>query len=215
MRGKTKAILATAVTAIGVAACSVQSTGPATVNLSEVLYRTVDAAEAFQTYLRDNNVTGVTRMHENELAMRLRTAYNTSPPVVQGGVEVSIRSDASILGFDDVNRNGLKEPGEPDYFLVEIDAERGRLIASDVGGTSESYRVSSNGFFTGYIVGRLMSRQGRAGITSASFASRNTVDRTGYVGKRTTVKAGARPSKTASTDRARSRARTGGARIGK
>lgn len=79
--------------------------------------------------------------------------------------------DGSFLGFTDKNSNNKKDSGEKDLFKVEVFADEGKLIASDL--VHREYRrdrhFSGTGFLAGYLVSRMMFGQRSAGITSSRF----------------------------------------------
>jgi len=85
---------------------------------------------------------------------------------------------------------------------VEIDAERKRIIATDLTSGEGTYRVSGSGLLLGYMAGRLLGRQGRAGVRPSSFANRNVKSSSDY-------------RKTRPTPRASTKTRSGSSRVGK
>jgi len=201
MNKLTKITAAAALTAV-LAACS-SSTTPTGPDLGSVLDRTVMALEfannadfekAAETSTEDKQLKDFTSiMHQ---------AMNLDPQFYNTPVGVSLREDAAFVGFEDKNGNNVSDAGEKDIFTVELDAERNRIIATDVTSGEGTYRISGSGLLAGYIAGRLLGRQSRAGVSRSSFANRN-------------VKSTADYRKSRPAPRARSRTRSGSARAGK
>jgi hypothetical protein len=88
-----------------------------------------------------------------------RYASNLNTAKILGssvGVEMTVAGD--ILGFRDANSDGLRDSGEKEIFKIQIDEENSRLIATD--GTyyrDQRYRPTG-GFFTGYLIGSMLTR---------------------------------------------------------
>lgn len=81
--------------------------------------------------------------------------------LVSKPVGVLFDETGTIVGFSDPNDNTTQDAGESKLFTIQIDAERGRLIASDMSNNhrDHSYRPSG-GFFMGYMMASMMGRQG-------------------------------------------------------
>ena len=185
--------------ALLVAACSdAGSTRVQTADLGTVLDRTAIMLQGYQDYLNEEGIEEVTDEHLDELRQGLVYAYNVEP-FYDKPVGVSLKEDASFLGYVDANMNDTQDVGESDIFTVEIDEENERLIATDTTGNSTGLRVSGTGLLAGYVMGRLITRQRGAGVTRSAFNSRTVGDRSSYRAPAS----------------ARSRARTGGSRVGK
>ncbi|MEZ4467549.1 MAG: hypothetical protein R3F43_24680 [bacterium] len=54
-------------------------------------------------------------------------------------VATYVRNDGAIEGFRDANQNGTKDVGERQLFWLEVDAERNRVVVSQLIG-GETYR---------------------------------------------------------------------------
>lgn len=179
--------------AIGLAGCFGSPERP---DLGAVLDRTLGSLKAFQDYLTKQKVTEVKDKDWNQLAKFMTSVMNRNPAVYSKPVGVALLKDAKFEGFEDTNRNQVKDSGESRIFTVEIDAERKRLIATDEGGQSVGSAVAraGTGFLAGMVIGSLLNRQRGAGIRPSSFANRTVTNRQSY---------------------ARARARSGGIRRGK
>ncbi len=86
-------------------------------------------------------------------ATKLNAAKLVSKPI---GVEM--HESGSINGFVDLNKNNTKDLSEKELFKIEIDEERGRVIASDNGGHYRDHRYRPGRFFTGYMLGSMLGR---------------------------------------------------------
>jgi len=173
-------------------------------DLGQVLDRTVYAMEYYHGQVTSNpdEVVEVSDEMLGEFTGVMTQVMNASPSFYSKNLGMSLEEDASFKGFEDKNANNVRDSGEKDIFMVEIDAERSRLIATDlVSGEATTYRASGTGFLAGALVGRLLGRQSRAGVKPSSFANRKTTTRSAYNTKRRSS--------------ARSRTKTGSSRSGK
>ena len=89
-----------------------------------------------------------------EYASRLNKAK-----LVSFAIGVEINSTGAIEGFKDSNKDLVKNAGESRLFVIEIDSERERLIATDMQGYRRDHRYTTHGgFFRGYLLGSMMNR---------------------------------------------------------
>lgn len=194
----TAAVLATLL--VGCNATSSKPTGP---DLGTVLDRTVMVLEYAEANFEKTEDETEGEAQLKTLTSVMHQAMNAAPSLNNNqAVGVSLREDAAFLGFADKNGNNVSDPGEKDLFTVEIDAERKRIIATDLTSGEGTYRVSGSGLLLGYMAGRLLGRQGRAGVNSSSFANRN-------------VKSSSEYRKSRPTPRAKTKTRSGSSRVGK
>ena len=194
----------TSIAALGaiLVGCSSAST-PKGPDLGSVLDRTVMALEfAASPDFEQAVETSTEEKQLKDFTAIMWQAMNLDPQFYNKPIGVSLREDAAFVGFEDANGNNISDAGEKDIFTVELDAERNRIIATDITSGEGTYRISGSGLLAGYIAGRLLGRQSRAGVKPASFASRN-------------VKSTADYRKSRPAPRARSRTRSGSARAGK
>ena len=105
---------------------------------------------------------------------------NEKPLMQDQKVAVFFQEDGSFLGFVDNNSDGALDMLDDKVFLVEVDAERDRLIATDLqhgyvrdGGL----RGLGMGLMGGYLMSRMLSGQRSAGITPQRFANKNVSPR--------------------------------------
>ncbi|WP_185234280.1 hypothetical protein [Teredinibacter franksiae] len=147
------------------------------IDLDAVLDVTVDSIYAFQ-----GTLDGVD--HESldaddtflEFAAELQDNYNAAVPVLHtAAIGVAPGSDASLLAYEDLNANSIMDEGEDALFLVEIDGEQSRVIASSRSGAVNDHHFSGTGLLAGYLIGSMMSRQRMAGVTSSSLAQKKPV----------------------------------------
>lgn len=181
------------------AACSAAPSGPQTVDLGQVLDRTEFAITEYQGYLASNELEDLDEANMEEFTGFYTAVLNTQPGFYDQNLGVSLEDDGSFLGYKDANANAVQDGGEDDLFTVEIDAENQRLIATDMSGESTGLRFSGAGFVTGLLVGRMLNRQSRAGVSRTALANKTATPRSSYRAPAS----------------ARSRVRSGGTRSGK
>jgi len=146
------------------------SSGP---DLNTVLDRTVLALEYAEAKL-DKPQTDAGGQEQVEVFTDImHQVMNSDPQFYTKPIGMKLREDAAFVGFKDTNNNNVVDAGEEDLFTIELDSERNRIIATNLTSGEGTYRVSGTGLFAGYMIGRLMSRQRRAGVKPASFANRN------------------------------------------
>ncbi len=107
------------------------------------------------------------------------TALNKAPLYKEHQVGIEKKSDGSFLGYVDDNKNGSKDSGDSEVFLVEIDSERSRLIASDL---AHNYRRDAGispgmGFLGGYLMARMLTGQRNAGVNTGKFKNMKMNDK--------------------------------------
>lgn len=190
-----------ALLAVTLAACS-QASAPKGADLGVVLDRTVMALEFAEQQFEKPEDDAAAAKQLNAFTGLMHQAMNLDPRFYKKPIGVSLREDAAFVGFEDANSNNVADAGEDTIFTVELDAERNRIIATDVTSGEGTYRISGSGLLAGYIAGRLIGRQGRAGVKSSSFANRNAKSSADY-------------RKSRPAPRARSSTRSGSSRAGK
>ena len=191
----------TALLAVTLAACS-RASAPQGPDLGSVLDRTVLALEYAEAQFDKPEDEAAAAKQLDAFSCLMFQAMNTDPRFYNKTIGVNLREDAAFVGFADANGNNVADAGEKDIFTVELDAERNRIIATDLASGEGTYRLSGTGLLAGYIAGRLIGRQGRAGVKSSSFANRNVKSSTDY-------------RKSRPAPRARSSTRSGSSRAGK
>jgi len=176
----TLTMLALALTACGqsTSTSSRSSSGP---DLGVVLDRTVMALTYAEAEMEKPESEEESEVQLEKFTTIMTGVMNAEPRPYTQPIGVNLREDAAFIGFADKNSNGVSDPGEKD---------------------EGTYRRSGAGFLTGYFVGRLLSRQSRAGVSKSSFASRNVKSSSDY-----------RKSRPA-TKTARSSTRSGSSRSG-
>lgn len=110
------------------------------------------------------------------LAETLAVDYNQSQPsIYQGNIGVSPQTDSSLLAFDDANANKTFDEGESLLYLIEIDGEKSRIIASSRSGAVNDHHFSGTSLLAGYLIGSMLSRQRASGVSSKSLANKKTI----------------------------------------
>lgn len=102
-------------------------------------------------------------------------------------IAVNYTGSGAIQGYRDNNSNFKKDSGERALFLIEVDNERSRIVATDTqNGYHRDYSYRSRwhggGFFTGMFLGSMMGRQSRSGIFSSRFSNMKMSSKNYYSG---------------------------------
>jgi len=109
-------------------------------------------------------------------AEALAVDYNRSqPPIYKSTIGVNPQNDASLLAFDDKNGDTKYQDGEDILFKIEIDGEKARIIASSRSGAVNDHYFSGTSLLAGYLIGSMLSRQGRAGVNPKSLSSKKPI----------------------------------------
>ncbi len=147
------------------------------IDLNAVLDVTVDTIYAFQDELDQRDAESLdpdqTFVEFSEL---LQEKYNEANPALHTQpIAVMPRTDSAILAYDDYNKNQELDDSEPALFLVEIDGENSRVIASSRSGAVNDHHFSGTGILAGYLLGSMLSRQRMSGVDSKSLANKKTM----------------------------------------
>ncbi|XZE54937.1 hypothetical protein SH139x_000921 [Planctomycetaceae bacterium SH139] len=98
---------------------------------------------------------------EEFLALYRENLNAAQPKLMSHAIGVSMEATGAIVGYADRNDNKTQDAGEERLFTVQIDLERGRLLASDTANHHRDHHYRPmGGFFTAYMLGSMMSRQG-------------------------------------------------------
>lgn len=105
------------------------------------------------------------------LSYALAESYSSAEPqldkLYSGNIGVNPLVDGSLVAYQDINVNGEFEDAEDWMFLIEVDGQNSRIIAtSRIGATSEA-GFSGTGFLAGMLLGNMLNRQSAAGKTQA------------------------------------------------
>jgi hypothetical protein len=112
------------------------------------------------------------------LADKLAVAYNSATPVLDGEqIGVNPLKDASLIAYADTNKDDKFDENEKALFLIEIDGQNSRVIATSGMGAVHDRGFSGSGMMTGFLIGNMLSRQSSAGAT-AGVAQKKTVSGT-------------------------------------
>ena len=141
-------------------------------DMSQVGKRTLAAMDAYDKYLKANNVTKAEDKHMAQFNALLQSAMNQKPQFHGKLIATQIKKNASFEGFNDDNGNGAVDSGEKRIFTVEIDQANKRIITTDTSGRSSGFGMTGMGFLAGALMGNLMGRQRAAGISPTQFNNR-------------------------------------------
>ena len=145
-----------------------------------------------------------------------RTKLNAAN-LVSTTIGVKIEESGVITGFADADNNNVMSGGEKSIFRIEIDEERERVVASDGDGHYRDHRYRRRGgIFTGYLLGRMLSRN-RGYYTGARSAAKPKYGKTTMSPKsyHSSAVSKARASAKASASAARARSGSRGMSFGK
>lgn len=157
------------------------------VDLKQALAITVDSIYAFEEQYGETLSTRAAQQNNEEqtsidaflsFSSFLQDEYNRAVPVLATSIiGVSPNQDASLIAFTDINGNGQldDQTGEEALFMIEIDGENSRVIASSNSGAVDEYRVSGTGFLAGYLIGSLLTRQRVAGVNPKTLSGKKPV----------------------------------------
>ena len=159
------------------------------VDLGAVLDRTQTSLTTFQKHMTEKRIEKVTDEHLKVLANFMQESINLAPPIYTAPIGIQLLKDSSFEGFEDSNKDNVKDAGDKRLFTVEIDFDGKRLIATDTGGTSTGFGLGT-GLLTGMLMGHLLSGQRAAGVQPGHFANRNVQSRSNYA--RTRARSGGR-----------------------
>lgn len=156
------------------------SSGPQSADLGQVLDRTVFALDKYSDHLTKEKITEPTEKNMGELTGFMSQVMNSEPRFYDETLGVQLKEDATFQAYADANANGTRDSDEEEVFKVEIDSEKSRLIATDTSGNASDMGFSGTGFLAGALIGSLLARQLRGGVSKGSFANRKTTPRSSY-----------------------------------
>jgi hypothetical protein len=93
-------------------------------------------------------------------AESLQVSYNEAIPALHSlPVAVAPLVDASLMVAEDLNRDGVVQDDEGNVWIVEIDGENSRIIATSWQGEVRESGFSGSGFLAGYLISSMLGRQ--------------------------------------------------------
>jgi len=147
------------------------------IDLNIVLDATLDTLHIYQDTLntQDQDQLDADRAFLG-FSDALEMAYNNvQPPLYALPIAVSPQADSSLLAYEDKNANREQDQDEASLFLIEIDGENSRIIASSGNGAVNEHHFSGSGLLAGYLIGSMLTRQRGAGVSSKQLASKKPV----------------------------------------
>ena len=147
------------------------------IDLNAVLDVTIDTIYSYEdkiNSLGENSVDSDTAFlgFTEELGVNLN---NAQPVIYAGQIGISPQNDASVYAYEDKNSNNVADEGELGLFIIEIDGENSRVIASSRSGAVNDHHFSGTGILTGMLIGSMLSRQRGAGVDTKSLAGKKPV----------------------------------------
>lgn len=111
-----------------------------------------------------------------ELADALGRNYNAAEPALHSSaVAVAAQQDASLLAVEDSNNNMQADEGEDALWMIEIDGEKARIIATSKSGAVSDHGFSGTSLLAGFLIGSMLSRQRAAGVNPKALAGKQPV----------------------------------------
>ncbi len=148
------------------------------IDLNQVLDVTVETIYAFQD--KTANLTPDENAPDQaflDFSDDLQAALNiASPEIYTQPIAVQPNGDASLLAYVETNGNQeFDQDSEEALFMIEVDGENSRVIATSRSGAVNDTRISGTGLLTGYLIGSMLSRQRAAGVNTSQLANKKTV----------------------------------------
>ncbi|MFT6409155.1 MAG: hypothetical protein ACJAQ6_002580, partial [Arenicella sp.] len=141
------------------------------IDLNQVLEVTVETISAFEK----NNPLLVAEQETNQdgafvkFSQDLAANYNAAiPAIFDQPITVAPQQDASLIAFVDADASGAFDSGEEALYMIEVDGENSRVIATGRSGAVNDSRISGSGLLTGMLIGSMLSRQRASGSSPAS-----------------------------------------------
>jgi hypothetical protein len=145
------------------------------IDLNAVLDVTVDTLHSYQASLDGKEGLDADAAFSG-LAAQLAANYNTAqPPLHSAEISVQPREDASLLAYEDGNKNDTVDEGENALFLIEVDGEQSRIIATSGTGAVNEHHFSGTSLLAGYLIGSMLGRQRAAGVNPSKLAAKQPV----------------------------------------
>lgn len=109
-----------------------------------------------------------------ELADVLEREYNARIPALYEDAPISVapREDASLLAVADTDGDLEPDEGELPLWLIEIDGENARIVATDRSGAVRESGFSGTSLLAGYLLGSLLARQRATGVDTRALAAK-------------------------------------------
>ena len=148
------------------------------IDLNAVLDTTVNTLHAHQASLEGQPAPDADKAFA-DLAAKLETGYNAiHPPLYPSHVGVLARADSSLLAYNDKNGNDVVDDSESALFMIEIDGENARVLATSASGAVSEHHFSGTSLLAGYLIGSMLSRQRLAGVNPGTLAGKRPVTAT-------------------------------------
>ena len=160
-------------------------------DLDRVLDISYDSLYRFESSSENTKDDAAMDAFASELRYNFASA---NPPAHSGPIGITLKEDGSFDGYQDSNRNEIKDEGEADLFKVEIDGESSRLIATDTSGNVRDHHFSGSGMLAGYLIGSMLGRQRGAGISPSSLSGKTATPKSAYQSARSRSGSGSHSS---------------------
>lgn len=159
----------------GLSACSDYAADD--LDLNQVLDVTVETIYSFDEKTRgqtpdENDPDAAFLAFSDEL----ESNYNAALPAIYAEpIQVQPMADASLIAYVEKGANDEFDSNVDDaLYMIEIDGENSRVIATSRSGAVNDHRFSGTGLLAGYLIGSMLSRQRAAGVNPQSLANKKT-----------------------------------------
>lgn len=146
------------------------------IDLNRVLDVTVETLYQYEESLPEDTAEVDADAAFLGLSNALATDYNAQMPALhEKNLGVSPQENASMIAYEDLNQNALWDENEDGIFIIEIDGENSRIIATSRSGAINDHHFSGTSLLTGFLIGSLLSRQLKSGVDPKSLSSKQPV----------------------------------------
>lgn len=143
------------------------------VDINAVVDRTEKTLENFNAYLVRYDYKQVDKAMFDQFNSTYEHDLNAKPKFHPTAIKTVLHDNGSIMAYGDLNANGRVDAEEPKLFRLELDPDHNRIIITASNGVQSGRSMAGSGFFSGVMIGSLMSRQSKAGIKYGHFDTRN------------------------------------------
>lgn len=164
-------VVAVAAFSLTLAAC-----GPAEpeLDLARVLDITVDTIVEIDGEAQNSSNPDADELY-GKLAVNLGRNYSLAEPALYDtAIAVAPNADASLIAVADANNNQQADEDEDALWMIEIDGENSRIIATSKNGAVNDHGFSGTSLLAGFLIGSMLGRQRSAGVNTKALGAKKT-----------------------------------------
>lgn len=136
------------------------------IDLNAVLDVTIDTIYTFEETVKIQEEPDPDQAFIDFTAVLAENLNAADPALHDKTIGASPQTDASIIAYEDLNDNNEFDQDESGLFMIEIDGENSRVVATSRSGAVGEHRFSGTGLLAGYLIGSMLSRQRASGAAS-------------------------------------------------